>query len=220
MVSDAVVELIIGIKIDNQFGPVIVIGAGGIYTELFRDTETLLTPINKNQIKKLEAEIAQTTNKEKQLKLEEDLARVTAQAAADSQSLNEKTALELDAAVARFQNNIQTGNVGMFNDLARRERAYFVGIQSTITDSYKGTGQETMAQKQIDRLAGIDNKGGTDQGFDTGEAAQRFAVIKNHHMIAVDGAKHLWVGEPAVNRVLTEITQIIAPNRLPLPTEL
>ena len=52
------------------------------------------------------------------------------------------------------------------------------------------------------------------------EAAKRFAVIKNHHMIAVDGAKHLWVGEPAVNRVLTEITQIIAPNRLPLPTEL
>jgi alpha/beta superfamily hydrolase len=52
------------------------------------------------------------------------------------------------------------------------------------------------------------------------EAAQRFAVIKSHQMIAVDGAKHLWVGEPAVNRVLTEITQIIAPNRLPLPTEL
>jgi hypothetical protein len=39
-------------------------------------------------------------------------------------------------------------------------------------------------------------------------------------MIAVDGAKHLWVGEPSVNRVLTEITQIIAPSRLPLPTEI
>ena len=52
------------------------------------------------------------------------------------------------------------------------------------------------------------------------EAAERFSIIKNHHMIAVDGAKHLWVGEPSVYRVLTEITQIIAPNRLPLPTEL
>ena len=52
------------------------------------------------------------------------------------------------------------------------------------------------------------------------EAAQRFAIIKNHHMIAVDGAKHLWVGEPSVYRVLTEITQIIAPSRLPLPTEI
>ncbi len=52
------------------------------------------------------------------------------------------------------------------------------------------------------------------------EAAKRFAVIKNHHMIAVDGAKHLWLGEPSVYRVLTEITQIVAPDRLPLPTEI
>jgi len=51
------------------------------------------------------------------------------------------------------------------------------------------------------------------------EAAERFSVIKNYQMIAVDGAKHLWVGEPSVYRVLTEITQIIAPSRLPLPTE-
>ena len=52
------------------------------------------------------------------------------------------------------------------------------------------------------------------------EAAERFSIIKNHHMIAVDGAKHLWVGEPSVYRVLTEITQVIAPSRLPLPTEI
>jgi alpha/beta superfamily hydrolase len=52
------------------------------------------------------------------------------------------------------------------------------------------------------------------------EAARRFAVIKNHQMIAVDGAKHLWVGEPAVHRVLSEITKIVALQRLPLPTEI
>lgn len=52
------------------------------------------------------------------------------------------------------------------------------------------------------------------------EAAKRFSVIKNHHMIAVEGAKHLWVGEPAVYRVLSEITKIVAPERLPLPTEI
>jgi uncharacterized protein len=52
------------------------------------------------------------------------------------------------------------------------------------------------------------------------EAAERFAVIKNHTMIAVEGAKHLWVGEPAVHRVLSEITKIVAPDRLPLPTEI
>ena len=52
------------------------------------------------------------------------------------------------------------------------------------------------------------------------EAKERFSVIPQLELIAVDGAKHLWVGEPYVHRVLSEITRIIAPNRLPLPTEL
>jgi alpha/beta superfamily hydrolase len=53
-----------------------------------------------------------------------------------------------------------------------------------------------------------------------GEARKRFAVIPQLDLIAVDGAKHLWVGEPYVHRVLSEIVRIIAPARLPLPTEL
>ena len=52
------------------------------------------------------------------------------------------------------------------------------------------------------------------------QAAERFAVIPQIKLIPVAGAKHLWVGEPMVHRVLTEITQIVAPARLPLPTEI
>ena len=52
------------------------------------------------------------------------------------------------------------------------------------------------------------------------EARARFARIPQLNLIAVDGAKHLWVGEPYVHRVLSEITQIVAPVRLPLPTEI
>jgi alpha/beta superfamily hydrolase len=52
------------------------------------------------------------------------------------------------------------------------------------------------------------------------QARERFAVIPQIKLIAVDGAKHLWVGEPYVHRVLSEITQIVAPERLPLPTEI
>lgn len=52
------------------------------------------------------------------------------------------------------------------------------------------------------------------------EAKVRFSVVPQLELIAVDGAKHLWVGEPYVHRVLSEITRIIAPSRLPLPTEL
>ena len=52
------------------------------------------------------------------------------------------------------------------------------------------------------------------------EARIRFAPLTQMEIIAVDDAKHLWVGEPSVYRVLTEITKIIAPDRLPLPTEM
>lgn len=46
-----------------------------------------------------------------------------------------------------------------------------------------------------------------------------FAPIPHLTLIPVEGAKHLWVGEPAVYRVLTEIVNIVAPQHLPLPEE-
>ena len=52
------------------------------------------------------------------------------------------------------------------------------------------------------------------------QARKRFARIAHMNLIAVDGGKHLWVGEPSVHRVLTEITQVVAPERLPLPQEI
>jgi len=51
------------------------------------------------------------------------------------------------------------------------------------------------------------------------EAAVRFAPLRQIQLIPVAEAKHLWVGEPAVYRVLTEIVKVIAPDCLPLPTE-
>jgi len=51
------------------------------------------------------------------------------------------------------------------------------------------------------------------------EAIKRFAALKQIAIIPVEDAMHLWVGEPAVYRVLTEITKAIAPERLPLPEE-
>ena len=52
------------------------------------------------------------------------------------------------------------------------------------------------------------------------DAKVRFAPLTQIEIIPVADAKHLWVGEPAVHRVLSEITKIIAPERLPLPTEI
>jgi len=47
MVTGVVAELIIGIKRDEQFGPALVIGAGGILVELMADSVSLLLPTNR-----------------------------------------------------------------------------------------------------------------------------------------------------------------------------
>jgi alpha/beta superfamily hydrolase len=51
-------------------------------------------------------------------------------------------------------------------------------------------------------------------------ARGKFSKVKNLKQIDVKGAKHLLVGEPMVHLVLSEIVKVIAPSRLPLPTEI
>jgi len=49
-------------------------------------------------------------------------------------------------------------------------------------------------------------------------ARRRFSVIPTMKIIAIDGAKHLWLGEPSVHRVLSEINSIVTGVQPPLPT--
>lgn len=58
-----------------------------------------------------------------------------------------------------------------------------------------------------------------DEFLPPAKARERFVPMENIEIIAVDEAKHLWVGEPSVYRVLTEIVMRVAPERLPLPIE-
>jgi uncharacterized protein len=51
------------------------------------------------------------------------------------------------------------------------------------------------------------------------EARRRFARVPQAELIAVDRAKHLWVGEPSVRIVLNEIVRRVNPAAAPLPTE-
>ncbi|HEY2339511.1 MAG TPA: acetate--CoA ligase family protein, partial [Steroidobacteraceae bacterium] len=44
MVGDGVAEVLIGLRVDPQFGLVLVLGAGGVLTELLHDSVTLLPP--------------------------------------------------------------------------------------------------------------------------------------------------------------------------------
>ena len=51
------------------------------------------------------------------------------------------------------------------------------------------------------------------------QARERFAVVPKLEIIAVDEAKHLWLGEPAVHRVLSEIVSIVSGVQTTLPLE-
>ena len=39
-------ELIVGGKVDAQFGPIVLVGSGGIYVEVFKDRSLALPPLN------------------------------------------------------------------------------------------------------------------------------------------------------------------------------
>lgn len=44
------------------------------------------------------------------------------------------------------------------------------------------------------------------------EAAERFSLAPQAHVVGVDGAKHLWVGEKQASRALTEIIETVVPG--------
>jgi alpha/beta superfamily hydrolase len=50
-------------------------------------------------------------------------------------------------------------------------------------------------------------------------ARERFSIVPSLKIIAVDDAKHLWLGEPAVHRVLSEIVSIVTGVVTTLPLE-
>jgi acyl-CoA synthetase (NDP forming) len=50
MIEDVVVELIVGVASDEQFGPYLVLGGGGILVEVMRDSVSLLLPTTQESI--------------------------------------------------------------------------------------------------------------------------------------------------------------------------
>ncbi|CAB4540283.1 unannotated protein [freshwater metagenome] len=51
------------------------------------------------------------------------------------------------------------------------------------------------------------------------EAKKRFSIVPKLRIIPVEDAKHLWLGEPAVHRVLSEINTAVTGDKSPLPVE-
>jgi acetyl-CoA synthetase len=57
MITDGVAEILVGAVVDAQFGLTLVIGAGGVLTELLQDSVSLLPPLTETSIKAALAEL-------------------------------------------------------------------------------------------------------------------------------------------------------------------
>jgi acyl-CoA synthetase (NDP forming) len=57
MVEGAVAEIIVGVAQDEQFGPYLLVGGGGILVELMKDSRSLLLPITREQALKAVGEL-------------------------------------------------------------------------------------------------------------------------------------------------------------------
>jgi alpha/beta superfamily hydrolase len=49
-------------------------------------------------------------------------------------------------------------------------------------------------------------------------AVERFEPLQGAQVVAIDCAKHLWVGEAATKSVIDEVVRVVAPEFYPLPT--
>jgi acyl-CoA synthetase (NDP forming) len=50
MIDGVLAELIVGVARDEQFGPYVVVGSGGIFVELMKDSRSLLLPVTREQV--------------------------------------------------------------------------------------------------------------------------------------------------------------------------
>ncbi|MEO5652494.1 MAG: acetate--CoA ligase family protein, partial [Marmoricola sp.] len=47
------IELIVGTRRDRSFGPLVLVGAGGVTAELYRDTEVALAPVSEDEAEQM-----------------------------------------------------------------------------------------------------------------------------------------------------------------------
>lgn len=51
------IEIIVGGKMDPQFGPTILVGMGGIYTEVFKDSALRIAPVTESEVREMISEL-------------------------------------------------------------------------------------------------------------------------------------------------------------------
>ena len=133
------------------------------------------------QKKKLEAELASTTNAQKRLQLEEQIKKVTADATLATETMNVNLGRQIAVAERDF-NKFYSGSV--WGGQAMREDAFFDGQSASVKSAYKGTDQEKSADKFLKEAKGFEtgsysattkvNGQYTTNGLASPKAAQQF----------------------------------------------
>lgn len=133
------------------------------------------------QKKKLEAELASTTNAQKRLELEEKIKKVTADATLATETMNNQLGTQIAMGQRDF-NKMYSGSV--WGGQAMREDAFFDGQSASVKSAYKGTDQEKSANKFLKETKQFEtgatsattkvNGQYTTNGLASGKAAQQF----------------------------------------------
>jgi hypothetical protein len=151
------------------------------------------------QKKKLEAELAATTNAQKKLDLEQQISTLNAQNLKDSQFMNDNIAAQINKNAISF-NKVYSGSV--WGKQAMREDAYFDASRAQVESTYKGTDQEAAAKSFLNKSKALVTDTTTGRynsstgqyvktGLGTAEAAQKFQA----KMEMLVGSKVLSPGE-------------------------
>ena len=121
-----------------------------------------------DQKRGLEAELAATTNKQKQLEIQGKLSALITQATADEIKMNQLVGQQVDRSLNNFKNVVQPGGTG-------QEDAYFNSLKSQVKDKYANTEYKTMSEDVLSRTAKVSDDH-TKQGFKTFKEGQAFEV--------------------------------------------
>ena len=151
------------------------------------------------QKKKLDAELAATTNAQKKLDLEKQISTLNAQNLKDSQFMNDTIAAQINKNAISFS-KVYSGSV--WGKQAMREDAYFDASRSQVESTYKGTDQEDAAKKFLNKTESLGRDTTTGKynsstgeyvktGLGTQENAQKFQA----KMEMLVGSKVLSPGE-------------------------
>lgn len=139
-----------------------------------------------DQRRALEVQLAATTDKAKQVALQQKLNDLTTKQTADVSLMNNLVQSELEKQLKIFEMKIQGPGRGIDNRVkgatgtGTTEDAYFNSLKSTVKDKYKGTDQASMSETVLSRTAKLsDNNQYKKQGFDSKIQAQSMEVQIN-----------------------------------------